>query len=171
MSGPDESAASLPPRRKAGRRASRSTSSPDSWAGLPEGALVVVDAAPLIYLLEDHATLLPRFIGLFEAEAAGTLRIAISTIAIAEVLSGPSSSGHDALVQRYLQALARFIVLPVDIGVAAAAARLRARYRLKLPDALQLATALEAGADALVTHDRDFSRVEGLRIISGAAGS
>lgn len=46
------------------------------------------------------------------------------------------------------------------------AAQLRAQYRLKLPDAIQLATALDIGAAAFVTHDRDFSRVSGVEILT-----
>lgn len=139
-----------------------------SWCGLPPGALVVVDTAPLIYLLEDHPRFLPLFLGLFEADAAGDLRIAISTIALAEVLTGPLRHGHDALAQRYERALARYTVAPVSSGIAALAARMRARYGLKLPDAIQLATALELDAAALVTHDRDFAQIEGLPILCGS---
>lgn len=47
------------------------------------------------------------------------------------------------------------------------AARLRAGTGLRLPDALQAATAPEAGAAAMVTHDRDCSRLAGLRVIVG----
>ncbi|MGA3242674.1 MAG: hypothetical protein ABSG03_41055 [Bryobacteraceae bacterium] len=35
-----------------------------------------------------------------------------------------------------------------------------------MPDAVQAATALAINADALVTHDRDFSRLKSLRVIS-----
>jgi predicted nucleic acid-binding protein len=42
---------------------------------------------------------------------------------------------------------------------------------LKLPDAIQLATALECSADAFVTHDRDCARVEGMRLITGDQGA
>jgi predicted nucleic acid-binding protein len=45
---------------------------------------------------------------------------------------------------------------------------MRATYGLELPDAIQLATALEIGANALVTHDRDFSKVRGLQVLTGA---
>jgi predicted nucleic acid-binding protein len=139
-----------------------------TWAGLPVGCRVVVDTAPIIYLLEERTAFLPQFIGLFEADAAGQLQIAISTITLAEVLTGPLRGGHDALAQRYEKALAHYDVVPVSSAIAATAARLRARYGLKLPDALQLATALDTEAAALVTHDRDFARVEGLLIVTGA---
>ena len=138
-----------------------------AWAGLAPGALVVVDTAPIIYLLQDHPQFLPLFIGLFEAEAAGELQIAVSTITVAEVLTGPFRAGQDALARRYETALSRFAVVAVNSSIAVWAARLRARYMLKLPDAIQLATALELGAAALVTHDRDFARVEGLAILRG----
>jgi predicted nucleic acid-binding protein len=58
-------------------------------------------------------------------------------------------------------------LIPVSPSIATLAAQLRAQYRLKLPDALQLATALDIGAAAFVTHDRDFSQVTGISILTG----
>jgi predicted nucleic acid-binding protein len=139
------------------------------WGGLSGGDLVVVDSAPLIYLLDGHPGFAPRFEGLFELHALGTLHIAISTITVAEVLGGPLAHGQDVLAKRYEKALASFDIVPVSTEIAVTAARLRAATRLRLPDALQAATALEVGAIALVTHDRDFSRLSGLRIIEGPA--
>jgi predicted nucleic acid-binding protein len=52
--------------------------------------------------------------------------------------------------------------------VAAMAAQLRVQYRLKLPDAVQLASALDIGAVALVTHVRDFSEVLDFPVLTGA---
>jgi len=43
--------------------------------------------------------------------------------------------------------------------------RLRLVHRLKLPDAIQLATAVHEGCAALVTHDRDFAGVTDLPIL------
>ena len=45
------------------------------------------------------------------------------------------------------------------------AARLRTHARLKLADAVQAASAIAVHADAMVTHDRDFSRLTALRIL------
>ena len=56
-------------------------------------------------------------------------------------------------------------MVAVTAETAASASRLQARYKPKLLDAIQLATALEIGAHALVTHDRDFERVQGMLII------
>ena len=138
-----------------------------SWGGLQQDDLVVVDSAPLIYLLDGHPAFAPLFDGLFEAYERGVVRIALSTIAVAEVLAGPFKHGQEALAKRYEKVLADFELVPVSQDIAVTAARLRAGTGLRLPDALQAATALEIGAVALVTHDRDFSRLTGLRVIVG----
>lgn len=157
------------PARKAARktRSTRTIAEASSWGGLQPGDLVVVDSAPLIYLLDDHPDFAPLFEGLFQLHAQGAVQIAISTIALAEVLTGPFRSAQEVLAKRYEKALAGFEVVPVSHAIAVSAARIRATTGLRLPDALQAATAMDVGAVALVTHDRDFSRLKGLRVILG----
>ncbi|MDO9560915.1 MAG: type II toxin-antitoxin system VapC family toxin [Bradyrhizobium sp.] len=139
---------------------------PVDFGGLPENALVLLDSAPIIYFLEGHPKLGPRFTPLFEAHGTGRLRFAVTTITIAEVLTGPLQAGDDALAQRYRAILESWQPVALDVDIAESAARLRASLRLKLADAVQAASALAINAAALVTHDRDFSRVRSLRIIS-----
>jgi predicted nucleic acid-binding protein len=143
---------------------------PRLWAGLPLGATVMVDTAPFIYVLEAHAQFADQFLGLFEAAEKGDLTIALSTITLAEVLTGPFKAGQTALAKRYEKSLLHYTVIPVSTPIAALAAQLRVQYRLKLPDAIQLATALDIGATAFVTHDRDFSHVTGVEILMGDQG-
>jgi predicted nucleic acid-binding protein len=139
---------------------------PLEFADLPEGALLLIDSAPIIYFLEDHPELAPRFRPIFEAHAAGRLRFAVTTITIAKVLTGPLRASDDALAQRYRAILESWQPIPLDVDIAENAARLRASLRLKLADAVQAASALAINAAALVTHDRDLSRVRALRVIS-----
>jgi len=44
--------------------------------GLPENALLLVDSAPIIYVLEEHAELAPIFRPVFEAHEKGLVRLA-----------------------------------------------------------------------------------------------
>ena len=133
---------------------------------LPEGALLLIDSAPIIYILEGNAKFAPRFRPLFEAHAAGRLRFAVTTITIAEVLTGPLQASDEALARRCRAILESWQPVALDLDIAESAARLRASLRLKLADAVQAASALAINAAALVTHDRDFSRVRALRVIS-----
>lgn len=135
-------------------------------SGLPTGALLLVDSAPIIYWLDQPPKLAKRFGPLFELHSAGDVRFAVTTTTIAEVLTGPLKKGDDALARRYRAVLESWRVVDLSAGLAEDAARFRARLNLKLADAIQAASALAINADALVTHDRDFSRVTALRIIS-----
>ena len=99
-------------------------------------------------------------------EPGGRLRFAVTTITIAETLVGPLSAGDEALARRYRAILESWQPVELSVDIAEGAARLRASLGLKLADAVQAASALAINAAALVTHDRDFSRVRSLRIIS-----
>lgn len=133
--------------------------------GLPEQALLLVDTPPIVHYLENHPELGPRFQPLFEAHQRGELRFALTTITLAEVVTGPLQAHDEALARRYLAVLESWRVVDLDAEIAEGAARLRAFLRLKLPDAVQAASALAINADALVTHGRDFSRLTALRVI------
>ena len=130
--------------------------------------MLFVDTAPIIYWLEGHPRLAERFGTVFNAAESGAAAIVISTVTLAEVLAGPLRTGNEVLTARYREALTRGLgwqVLSLDVDIAVEAARIRATYRLRLPDAIQVATAIRAGASALVTHDRALRRVKGLKVV------
>jgi predicted nucleic acid-binding protein len=134
-------------------------------AALPKGALVLVDSAPIIYLLEYHPRFAARFRPMFDRQAAGEIVFAVTTIAMAEVLAGPLSKGQEVLAGRYRGVMESWQVVELSADIAESAARIRGGLKLKLPDAVQVASALAIGADALMTHDRDFSAVKALRVL------
>lgn len=138
---------------------------PLSLSSLREHALLLVDSPPIIYVIEDHQRLAAVFAPVFAAHAEGQVRLAVTTMTIAEVLSGPLRTGDEALAERYRAILNSWYVVDLDADIAERAARLRTAYRLKLGDAVQAASAIAINADALVTHDRDFSAIIGLRVI------
>lgn len=136
---------------------------------LPEGSLIAIDTAPLIYWLEDHPRWGDAYGALFEGLDAGRWQGLLSTVTLAELLTGPLQQGREELAERYAAALSdpgSFQLASLTAPIAVNAARLRARYRLRLPDAVQLATALQGGAQALVSHDRDFSGCNDLPILT-----
>jgi predicted nucleic acid-binding protein len=129
---------------------------------------VGLDTAPLIYYLEEHPTYLPLVDPFFEALARGDLQAVTSTVTLIEVLTQPLRHGNTALATQY-----RSLLLnnqSIDIGmvsvvVAEEAARLRATHALRTPDAVQLATAIDAGASSFLTNDAHLSAIPNLRVI------
>jgi predicted nucleic acid-binding protein len=138
---------------------------PVSLEGLPENALLLINSAPIIYVLEGHPELAAVFRPVFQAHDEGLVRLAVTTVTLAEVLAGPLSARDEVLAERYRATLKSWFVVDLDAEIAESAARLRAACKLKLADAVQAASALAVGADALVTHDRDFSALRDLRVL------
>jgi hypothetical protein len=62
---------------------------------------LLIDSAPIVYCLEIHPACAALFRPLFTAHAAGALRLAVTTLSIAEVLSGPLQAGQETLARRY----------------------------------------------------------------------
>ena len=138
-------------------------------ARLPEGSTVTVDSAPIIYVLEDHARHARRYVPLFEAASRGEIQLVVSTVTLAEVVAGPLRAGNEILAAQYHRALQgsrnwRIVALTEDIAFLAA--RIRVARKLRLPDAIQVATAVGSGSIALVTHDVDFKSVSEIRVLS-----
>ncbi len=55
--------------------------------------------------------------------------------------------------------------LTVDLSLARQAIALRAEHNIRVPDALQIAAALESGATAFVTNDRRLEKVHSLHVL------
>ncbi len=131
---------------------------------LPLSGRVLVDSAPIIYFLEGHHEFAARFEALFTQAESGNYELVISTVTLVEVLTGPLRQGNEKLAHAYRQALtspSTWIVADLTPEIAHRAARIRSETRLRVPDAVQVATALEMSCSALITHDRDFAALKG----------
>jgi toxin FitB len=86
-------------------------------------------------------------------------QIGVPASALAEALVSPARAGESSVtaMREFIERLP-LVVAELDIEIAVVAARLRARHgqKLKLPDALVIATAIQNDASALVTTDRGW---------------
>jgi predicted nucleic acid-binding protein len=117
------------------------------------------DADVLIYAATSGHPLGVRVAALFPTQAGDDVAGLGSVLLLPEVLSRPTrDSAGDELAALY-GLLARLDLRPVDEAVADLSVVLGATYKLKAADAVHLATAVNAGADRLVTNNtRDFPR-------------
>lgn len=130
---------------------------------LSQSSKLGLDTSILIYHFEGHTRYGPLTSLIFTAVAEGTEAV-LSSIAVMEILVKPFQAGNPKVLQeliRQLRNLPNFTFPPVEFATAVEAARLRAAYGLRAPDALHLATALLAEADAFITNDRGFQVVGG----------
>lgn len=111
--------------------------------------LIFVDTCLVVYAFEDHPLHGARVRQAFAEHAA----LAVSPLVKMECLVGPMRQGNLALQRYYEEGLAQFQQLDMPEPVFLLAAALRARFNLKTPDALHLATAQVHGCSALWTND------------------
>jgi len=127
-----------------------------------------IETAPLIYYVETKPTYIARMDAIIDTVENQTIRAYSSVITLAEVLIQPLRTGDETLEQEYRDILVNsggYQLVPTTIPVAESAADLRARYNLRTPDALHVASALRAGCDAFLTNDTGIKRVTELTVL------
>jgi predicted nucleic acid-binding protein len=130
--------------------------------------LLAFDTAPLIYYVENHPSYADVMQVIIERLDDGHLQAIGSFIMLTEVLIQPLRTNNQALAQKYETILLKssgFQLIPLAEPVARRAATLRAAYKLRTPDAIHVATAIESDCDAFLTNDKGLKRVTEISIL------
>ena len=131
------------------------------WLDDLQSQLVGLDTTPLIYFIEKYPVYVDFIRPFFNLVARGEIRIVTSTTTLLEVLVHPIRHGDAGLMQKYREILLNSEISLVDLSceIAEEAARLRAIYGVRTPDAIQLATAIYSQADFFLTNDKQLSAI------------
>ncbi len=127
-----------------------------------------MDTAPLIYFIEGNSQYQEKLNQVFDSNDKGDFAFITSSITLLEVLVKPLKEKQPKLVERYINILtnARGIeIFEVTNAISIKAAELRAKYNLRTPDAIQLATAIEFNADYFLTNDFKLKLVSEVKSI------
>lgn len=132
---------------------------------LPTSGVVYVDSSVLIYSLPPHPRYWPLLEPFWVEARAGRFMAVSSDLALLEVLVLPEREGNAALADAYEDLFQTDVrLLPCTQGTMRLAARLRAETRLRTPDAIHAASALQAGCALFLTNDPHFQRVPNLPV-------
>ncbi len=130
---------------------------------LPRGQIFGLDTVTLIYFLERHQTFYPVVRQLFECIEANHFSAVISTLVFAELLVPAyraEKPGDAARLQQTLTNFPHLEIIPLTSSIAAEAARLRAQFGIRTPDAIHLATAMDRGAAGFITNDKGLKSIQ-----------
>jgi predicted nucleic acid-binding protein len=128
---------------------------------LQPSTIVFLDTAPFIYFFEKHSKYFPYLEKLFDQVYKTGAQVITSMITFIEISTYPARLGHHQLVQKYRDFFTNaenISLFPIDLTIAEQSIVLRAEYKLKTPDAIQLGTAITCGADYIITHDKTWQR-------------
>ena len=124
-----------------------------------QGQKIYLDTNIFIYAIESYSDYLVALEEVFESADAGNLVVVTSELTLAEVLVKPLQEGDLDKQQAYCEALQNsesLIVAGVSREVLIEAAQIRANQKLKLPDAIHLATAIQYQCSTFLTNDSRF---------------
>ncbi len=125
------------------------------------GTLIYLDASAVMRLVDGDEPARQRVEEFIRTDGGPLITSVISMI---ECRSKPLRDGDSDRAKRYdaFFSSREMSMLGVDAAVAEQATQLRAKYNLKTPDAIHLASASLHGATLLITTDHDFSKCRDL---------
>ena len=124
---------------------------------------IALDTSIFIYQLEANVKYVGLTDSIFTWLGQPNHTGITSTITMTELLVPAYRDAGEARIDEFYGLLATYPNLEwvaPNLEVADIAAGIRARHRLRTPDALQAATAVQAHATGLVTNDAIFERVK-----------
>lgn len=126
------------------------------------------EAAPFIYFVEANPQYLDQMDVIFKRLDAGEIQGFTSAITLTEVLMLPVRLGRRDLETAYRSILLHntsVSLIQASGEIAEQAAHLCARYNLRTPDALHVATALDSKCDAFLTNDKGLRRITEIAVL------
>jgi predicted nucleic acid-binding protein len=128
-----------------------------------------IDTAPIIYYIEAHPQFGPLAKEVFDSFLSGRITAYSSVLTLTEVLPKPIESGDAKLARKFAEFLEHgknFNLVVITAVIAKQAGVLRGRYPvLRALDAVQLAAAIDAGADAFITNDKKLKRMKEIKVL------
>lgn len=127
-----------------------------------------LDSAPIIYFVERHPIYNPVLLPFFTSIDNNKIQTVTSPITLAECLVQPLKTGNSEIADKFEALIvhqSNTIFVATNPLIAKQAADIRARYGLKLPDSIQIATAIFMKCDLLLTNDVDFKRVNEIKVL------
>jgi predicted nucleic acid-binding protein len=123
---------------------------------------------PVVRTYETGSTQLAGLAGVALDELAGGAFTGVtSVLTLMEITVKPLQMGRPDVAEEYEVLLANYpnlVIAALDRPAARRAAELRAEYRLRPADALQVAACLEQGATAFLSNDRELRRITHLQV-------
>jgi predicted nucleic acid-binding protein len=133
---------------------------------LATASRVGFDTSPFIYLVEGTGARAARAAEVFARVSSASKATSIITpIEVLTFFQGVYRSEMADKYRGYFREPGEVEVILVDWPVAELAASLRGKYRLRLGDSIQVATAILFRADIFLTNDRGLSRVTEIPVL------
>lgn len=101
---------------------------------------------------------------IFDLLSLNRLRAVTSIITLIEILSVKASSAKIKGLKKLFSEIPNLAVVEVNEEIAYKTAQIRRKYGFRTPDAIQLATAVQAKAKVFITNDERLKKIKELKV-------
>ena len=133
-----------------------------------KGKIIGLDTMVFIYHFEENQLYSPLTFSIFKNLEKGDFNAITSILTLLEILVKPKKENNLLLTERYKLLLETFPNLQmktINENIADIASSLRANYNINTPDAIQIATSLEAKADTFITNDESLKKISEIEVL------
>jgi len=133
-----------------------------------KGKIIGLDTMVFIYHFEENQIYSPLTFSIFESLEKGNFNAITSILTLLEILVKPKRENNSILTERYkilLETFPNLRVKTLDENIADVASSLRANYNINTPDAIQVATSIEAQADIFITNGTSLKKVTEIKVL------
>ena len=133
------------------------------------GKRICIDTAPFIYFIEKDPKYLSIVRPIFAEIDAGNIESLTSTITLLEVLVLPFKTINESLAEEYREILLHaegLTTYEIVHEISELAAKLRAKYTIRTPDAIQMAVGILYNADTFLTNDSGLKKVKDIKVVT-----
>lgn len=124
-----------------------------------------MDTNIFAYYFNQNSTFHASSEKIFHEVVSKDLRIVASILTLTELLSYKASQTAIERLKSDFLSTPNLSVLPVEQEIALAAADIRREYGFRLPDSIQLASALVGKAQAFITNDKRLKKFKHLPVL------
>jgi predicted nucleic acid-binding protein len=133
-----------------------------------KGKIIGLDTMVFIYHFEENQIYSPLTFSIFESLEKGNFNAVTSILTLLEILVKPKRENNSILTERYkilFETFPNLQVKELNESIADIASGFRANYNINTPDAIQIATSLEAHADIFITNDTSLKKITEIKVL------
>jgi predicted nucleic acid-binding protein len=127
-----------------------------------KGTKICLDTMIFIYFFEEDENYFECVYEIFKMIEEGKLKACTSVVSFLEIMVGVYKSGEDETKYiKALQTLPNFEIIDLNQEISIISAKIRAKYKFKVPDSILLATSITSNCDVFLTNDEELKKFKG----------
>jgi len=127
------------------------------------GKKAFLDTNLFIYLIKENSKYLDKIYKLFDFLEKNNYQVITSTLTFGEILTKSYKDKRLDLIKSYRKLFRDIDMVELNMEIAEFFAKFRAKYNIKTPDSIQLASAIYTKCELFITNVKNFVKFKSVK--------